>query len=416
MANTNNPPTPTLFDFSRRGFLAGAAALAAAPLPAIAESRRRRPRGTLLAYVGARTNTFTGKGIYLFEVSVSTGKLTPVESYASGDLNPTWLAFNPGQTHLYAANSVATVNGANGSVSAFSINPTDGSLTLLNTVDAQGPGSTHCSVHPSGEWLFVANYGGGNAAVLPINPDGTLGNATDVADIPVNPPPLGVQPAVDAPEGSFAISGHDRTHAHQIQSDPAGNYVFLTDLGTDRTLMYSFDAVNGLLTPNTPYAVAETDGAGPRHFTFHPNGVWFYVINEEASTMTFMTYNASTGILTPQQTIPTLPPEFVGTTYTSEVIVSADGRYVYGLNRLHDTIAIFRVGHDGRLTFLREEWTRADYPRHVGIEPTGNFMYVCNDRGDSITIFRVDGGGQHLSFVGYEPVRIGSFIGFRWIV
>ena len=405
----------SLGGFSRRGFLKGAAALAAGgPATAVAKRGKRR-RGAILAYVGARTNTFTGEGIYVLEVNPSTGELTPIDSYVSGDDNPSWLAFHPKKTHLYAANSVATVNGSNGSVSAFSIDPSNGDLTLLNTVDAQGPGSTHCSVHPSGRWLFVANYGGGNAAVLPVNADGTLGDATDVVDIPVNPPPLGVQPAIDAPPGSFAISGHDRTHAHQIESDPAGNYVFLTDLGTDRTLMYAFDATAGVLTPNSPYAVAETDGAGPRHFSFHPNGQYFYVINEEASTMTFMTYNAATGILTPQQTIPTVPEDFVGTNYTSEVIVSRDGRYVYGLNRLHDTIAIFRVGGGGELTLLREEWTRADYPRHVGIEPTGNFMYVCNDRGDSITIFRIHGGGQHLNFVGYQPVRIPSFIGFLWI-
>ncbi len=392
--------------------LASAAALTAASPVAALAAAAKRGRGSLLAYVGAGTNTTTGKGIYRLEVNESTGDLTPIDSYVSGDDNPSWLAFNPAKTHLYAANSVATVNGANGSISAFSVNPSNGDLTLLNTVDAKGPGSTHCSVHPSGKWVFVANYGGGNAAVLPVKSDGTLGEATDVATIPSNPPALGAQPAVDAPAGSFAISGHDRTQAHQIQSDPAGKYVFLTDLGTDRTLMYAFDAVAGKLTPNTPSAVAETAGAGPRHFTFHPNGRYFYVINEEASTITFMTYDAATGLLTPRQTIPTLPKDFVGTTFTSEVIVSADGLYVYGLNRLHDTIAIFRVGATGELTFLREEWTRADYPRHVGIEPGGKFMYVCNDRGDSITIFRIQGGGRRLEFVGYEAVRIPTFIGF----
>jgi 6-phosphogluconolactonase (cycloisomerase 2 family) len=402
-----------LKDLSRRGFLTGSTALAAAG--AARAQAARRARGTILAYVGGQTNTLNGQGIYRLELNVSTGELTPIDSLASGDNNPTWLAFDPSRRFLYAANSVATFNGANGSVTAFSVDPSNGDLTLLNTVDAQGPGSTHCSVHPSGSWLFVANYGGGNAAVLPINMDGSLGNATDVVDIPVNPPPLGVQPAVDAPPGSFAISGHDRTHAHQIQSDPAGNYVFLTDLGTDRTLLYSFDAMAGTLTPNTPSSVAETDGAGPRHFAFHPNGQYFYVINEEASTMTFMTYDASTGILTPQQTIPTVPADFVGTNFPSEVIVSADGEYVYGLNRLHDTVAIFKVGGTGELTLLGEEWTRADYPRHVAIEPTGNFMYVCNHRGDSITIFRIRGGGRRLEFVGYEPVRTPCFIDFLWI-
>jgi len=286
---------------------------------------------------------------------------------------------------------------------------------MLNTVDAQGSGTTHCSVHPSGRWLFAANYGGGNAAVLPVKADGSLGEATDVAEIPVNPPALGRVPAVDAPRGSYALSGHDSTHAHQISPDPAGRYVFLTDLGTDRTLIYRFDAEQGKLIPNDPPAVAETEGAGPRHFVFHPNGRYFYVINEEASTVTFMTYDPDNGQLTQQQTIPTLPPDFVGTNYPSEIIISADGKYVYGLNRLHDTIAIFRVAINGELTLLREEWTRADYPRHVGIEPNGEFMYVCNHNGDSITIFRIHGGGRRLEFVGYEPARDPTFIDFLTI-
>ncbi|MBI1358197.1 MAG: beta-propeller fold lactonase family protein [Acidobacteria bacterium] len=394
---------------SRREILAGAGVLAAAA----GAKAQKRSGGELLAYVGAITDTLNGKGIYTFKVDLESGALEPLESYVSGDRNPSWLAFHPAGTHLYAANSVSTVNGHNGSVSAFAIDASSGGLKLLNTVDAKGSGSTHCSVHPSGDWLFVANYGAGNAAVLPIRPDRTLGEATDVASIPVDPPALGKQPAADAPAGSYAISGHDSAHAHQIGCDPAGNFVFLTDLATDRTLVFAFDSKAGKLTPNTPPAVKEAEGAGPRHFAFHPNGKYFYVINEEASTMTFMTYDAAKGVLTPRQTLPTLPPDFVGTTYTSEVVIAADGRHVYGLNRLHDTIAIFRVGGDGRLTFLGEEWTRADYPRHAAIEPTGKFLYVCNDRGDSITRFRIQGGGQRLEFAGYTPVRIPSFIGFR---
>jgi 6-phosphogluconolactonase len=405
--------SPGLDGVSRRGFLT-AFALAAAASPAGANPQARTG-GRILAYVGAQTNAATGHGIYRFELNSSSGKLTPIDSMASGDKHPTWLTFNPAKTHLYAANSSSAAHSPNGSVSAFAVDPSSGDLTLLNTVNAHGAGSTHCSVHPSGKWLFVANYSGGNAAVLPVKADGSLGEASDVVTIPVNPPALGAQLAVDAPRGSFAISGHDATHAHQIGCDPAGNHVFLTDLGTDRTLMYSFDSTQGKLTPNTPSAVAETDGAGPRHFSFHPNGRYFYVINEQASTMTFMTYDSKTGLLTPRQTISTLPADFAGTNFPSEVIVAPDGEYVYGLNRLHDTIAIFRVGNTGELTLLREEWTRADYPRHVAIDPTGAFMYVSNDRGDSITIFRIHGGGQHLKFVGYEPVRAPTFVGFLQI-
>ncbi|MCB1021917.1 MAG: beta-propeller fold lactonase family protein, partial [Acidobacteria bacterium] len=235
------PRTP----HSRRTFLQHAAVWTAA-----AGGLRAQPssgKGRLLAYVGAITDTHSGKGIYTFEVNTATGALTPITAYESGDQNPSWLAFHPDKTHLYAANS-----GKEGSLSSFSIDPATGALELLNTEKAHGSGSTHCSLHPSGKWIFVANYGSGNAAVLPVKPDGTLGEATDVVEIPVNPPALGKQPAIDAPTGSFAISGHDSAHAHQIACDPAGAYVFLTDLGTDRTWVYKFDATNGKLTPNTP--------------------------------------------------------------------------------------------------------------------------------------------------------------------
>jgi 6-phosphogluconolactonase (cycloisomerase 2 family) len=145
---------------------------------------------------------------------------------------------------------------------------------------------------------------------------------------------------------------------------------------------------------------------------FHPNGRWFYSLNEEASTLAFMTYNAATGTLHPISEIQTLPPEFVGTNFTSEVRISANGNYVYAANRLHDTVAIFSIEASGQPTLIGEEWTRGDYPRSFTIDPSGSFMYVCNHRGDSVTSFRLYDGSV-LEFTGkYTPVGSPAVIVF----
>jgi 6-phosphogluconolactonase (cycloisomerase 2 family) len=391
---------------SRRIFLTGVAALAAVQSVSLAsatqaqtEDQGRDARGDVLAYVG--TYTPNGQGIYRFRVNLDTGALTDQKVFPS-TTNPSWLAFDPSHKFLYAANEIANFNGTTtGSVTAYAVDHSTGDLTLLNTVSSQGSGPAHLSVDPSSKFVLVANYGGGNVAILPIQADGSLGNATDVkADTSACSPACAVGPrhAAKAPPGSFAISGHDAPHAHMIQTDPAGHFVFVNDLGLDLTHVWTFDRVTGKLS--NPKTVPSSPGAGPRHFAFHPNGRFFYSLNEEASTLAFMTYAASTGTLAPVQEISTLPSAFVGTNFTSEVLVSADGKFVYAANRLHDTIAVFAVGPSGELARIDETWTRGDYPRNFNIEPTGKFMYVCNHRGDSITTFRLNGDGKKVTFTG----------------
>jgi 6-phosphogluconolactonase len=411
------PQRDSLGAISRRGFLKGAAAIAAAgSAPALAQRDPDEDNAgsgqTILAYVG--TYTPNGQGIYLFSVNPYTGALKQIKVFQStptapfSATNPSWLAFDPQKKYLYAGNEISNFSGPNttGAVSAFAVDKSNGDLTFLNTVSSGGRGPAHVSVDPSGKYVLAANYGGGNVAVLPIMSDGSLGNATDVkndADACVPPCPVGPMRAEKAPPGSFAISGHEAPHAHMIDTDPAGNYVIVSDLGLDLTIIWKFDKAAGTLSD--PKTFPSSPGAGPRHFAFHPNGRWFYSLNEEASTLDFMIYNARNGSLQPIDEISTLPRDFVGTNFTSEVIVSHDGRFVYALNRLHDTIAIFAIDGTGAPRLIGEEWTRADYPRNCNIEPTGNFLYSCNHRGDSITTFRIEQHGRRLRFTGkYTPV------------
>jgi 6-phosphogluconolactonase (cycloisomerase 2 family) len=396
---------------SRRAFLKSSAAFAVAA-PAFARAQEREASSApppILTYVGTYSSPQgpegalgRGQGIYLFAMNPATGALAARELFAN-DANPAWLAFDPSRTHLYSANEVRNFAGTDsGSVSAYAIDLESGRLTLLNTVSSEGAGPAHMSIHPSGKFALVANYQGGTVAVLPISAHGELGAATHVVH---DEGVLGPQHAASAPAGSFAISGHDRPHAHMIESDPAGRYVFASDLGLDRIFIWRFDAENGRLIPNDPASVPLPPGDGPRHFAFHPQGRWFYSLQEEASTLVTYDYDASSGKLSAKQTISSLPKGFTGTNFTSEVMVFADGRFLYAANRLHDSIAWFTIGATGTLAFAGEEWTRGDYPRSFNIDPTGNFLYACNQRADAITTFRVNRNTGALTFTGqYTPV------------
>jgi len=411
---------------SRRSFLRVAAALAAAgaalPLPPLL-AQERPAAGPLIAYVGTYSSPLhnvrptqvdlppgNGKGIHLFQVDRVTGALSPLGVQEQGT-SPSCLAFDPAGTCLYSGNETDRFGGGDsGSVSAFAVDRSDGRLKLLNTVSSGGAGPAHLSVHPSGRFVLVANYFGGSVAVLPILAGGSLGPASDLEK---DSGTVGPTTATNAPPGSFARSGHEVPHAHMIAADPSGRFVLHSDLGLDRIFIWKFDDRAGVLSPNDPPAVSLPPGDGPRHFAFHPNWRWLYSLQEEASNIVLYDFDPAKGVLAARQTISSLPPAFAGSSFASEILVSADGRFVYAGNRLHDSIGIFSVGETGTLSFAGEEWTRGSYPRSFNFEPTGTFLYCCNQRGDNLALFRVDRKSGGLAFTGqFTPVGNPSVIVF----
>lgn len=383
----------------------------------VASLRAQSRGGRHLLYVasysspaGPEGSKGNGKGIYLFEMEPASGALS-LREVIPNDGNPSWLAFDSSRTHLYSANETAVYQGEeSGSVSAYSIDRASGRLTLLNTVSSRGASPCYVSVHPGGRHALVANYHGGTVAVLPIGEGGKAGPASDVHAVAGKPGP---ERAASGPVGSFAISGHDKSHAHMILADPSGRFVLSADLGLDKILVWRFDGAAGKLAPNDPPSVSLPPGDGPRHFAFHPNGRWLYSLQEEASTLVLFDWDGAAGRLTARQTLSTLPKGFAGTDFTSEVAVSADGRFVYAANRLHDSIAWFSIGPTGTVTLAGEEWTRGDYPRSFTIDPSGGFLYSCNQRGDAVACFRVNRRTGALTFTGqYTAVGTPAMILF----
>jgi 6-phosphogluconolactonase (cycloisomerase 2 family) len=389
--------------FSRREFFMGAAALTAvASLPkALGQQVTGAPHGTVWLYIGTYTGNpgafaSNGMGIYLCQLNLSTGKLAVLRLVApalaaSGmtpsTRSPSTIAIDPTGTHLYAGNEF----GPPGAVSAYSINRLTGDLTLLNGQVTVGA-PAYVGVDQHGKYLFSAEYSGAYFEVFPILANGSLGSAVfQQQDLDH----VGPKTATNAPPGSFAISAHEgpNGHPHQMQTDPSNQWVVGADAGQDRIYVWKLTpgAIPPLTAAATPF-VNVPPGDGPRHFAFHPNGVWMYSIQEEASTIMFWRFDPKTGALTQGQIISSLPPGFAGTNFTSEIRVSADGKFVYGANRTSDTIGVFSVGHDGTLKQVSYASTLGDYPRIFAIDPSGRYIVVGNQRADNVTTFSVNPG------------------------
>jgi 6-phosphogluconolactonase len=390
-------------EITRRDFLKVASLLAlpaARPFGACAAAAAPAPAAGCVAYVG--TYTPNGGGIYLFRQDAASGALTQLQ--VIDDIrNPTWLAVNPARTRLYAVSEIDNYQGLRGgAVVSYAIDAESFQLRRLGAVSSAGTTPTYVSIHPSGKFAFVANYGGGNVAVFPVGPDGALGEATDVR------PSVGPRHharSVDDPPGQFAVSDHDSPHMHMVAADPGGQFVIANDSGLDLTLIWRLDAQTGRLLPAAVPVLSAPAGAGPRHFAFHPNGRIFYNLYEHDAKIAVYDYDPAKGAFKQKQLVSALPPKFSGSNLSSEVVAAADGRFLYVSNRLHNAVAIFAVAADGQLRMISDVWVHADYPRCVTIDPAGEFLYSCNQRGDSITSFRVIASSGALQFTGrFEPV------------
>jgi 6-phosphogluconolactonase len=352
------------------------------------------------AYVG--TYTPNGGGIYLFRIDPVTAALTQMQ--VIDDIrNPTWLVVNPAKDRLYAVSEIDNFQGTrNGAVVSYAIDNDSLQLKRLGAVNSGGTTPAHASVHPSGKFVFVANYGGGSVAVFPVGADGALGEATDVR--PSVGPRHHVRAAMDS-TGQFAVSDHDGPHVHMVAADPSGQFVIANDAGLDLTLVWRFDAATGRLLPAAVPVIAAPPGSAPRHFAFHPNGRVFYNLYEHDAKVAVYDYDAARGGLKLKQIVSSLPPKFGGSNLSSEIVMTADGRFLYVANRLHNAVAIFAVNDDGQLRSIADTWVHADSPRSLCIDPSGAFLFSCNQRGDSITSFHLNAATGSLTFTGrFEAV------------
>jgi 6-phosphogluconolactonase len=346
-------------------------------LSSIAHAADKASKGEYIAYIG----TYTGKnskGIYAFRFDASTGKLTPL-GLAAEATSPSFLAIHPNRKFLYAAIEVNDFKGQKtGAVGSFSIDLKTSKLKFLNQVSSRGTGPCHVSVDHTGKNVLVANYDGGSVAVMPVNADGSLHEASAF---------------VQHTGSSVNKERQEAPHAHCIFNSPDNRFALAADLGLDEVVVYRFDPAAGSLTPNNPPFGKTPPGSGPRHFAFHPNGRFVYVINEIKCTLSTFSWDTARGALKELQTVSTLPDGYKVTNddSTAELRVHPSGKFVYGSNRGHDSIAVFAVDPaKGTLTPVERVSTQGKTPRGFGIDPTGGYLIAGNQDSDSLVVFRID--------------------------
>ena len=325
-------------------------------------------------YVGTYTRN-TSRGVYGFRFNPSTGTVTSLGLMAEIP-SPSFMAASPNGRFLYTANEREYNEVMGNKVSTFSIDAQTGRLTLLKRTPSQGDGPAHVVVDPTGKVVVVANYRGGNVAVLPITNDGTLGDAT----------------SVDQHYGRGGDPERQATpHAHGVALSPDNKYALVAEHGIDQVMVYRFDAARGTLAPGTPPSFKTPPSRAPRHVVFHPNGKFAYVINELAGSLTVFAFSGADGTLRELQTVSTTPVGFSGGNTGAEVVIDKGGRFVYTSNRGPETIGVFAIDSaTGTVSLVEHVPTGGKTPRNIALDPTGAFMFAGNQASNTLAVFRVD--------------------------
>jgi 6-phosphogluconolactonase len=330
--------------------------------------------------------------IHAYRLDGDTGSLELLNR-ATDVEHPFFMALSADRRFLYSIHAPGQFGGKNNEqVAAFELVDKHGELKLLNRQSSHGTASCYLDVDATGRTVVVANYSTGSVASLPVQEDGSLGEAATF---------------VQHEGSSVDTARQEGPHAHSIVVSPDNRFVLAADLGIDQVLGYRLDAEAATIAPNSQALVRTPPGAGPRHLTFHPNGQHVYVINELANSVTLFDYETESGMLTERQTISTVPDDFDGTSHCADLKITPDGRFLYGTNRGHDSIAAYRIAEDGRLTLLAIEPSLGKGPQNLAITPSGNLLLCANMPGSNVALFRIDQQTGSLATVG-EPISIPS--------
>lgn len=337
-------------------------------------------------------------GIHAFTFDTQKGALKPL--HRTADIrNPFFLAISPDKRFLYAIDAEQFGEPGDEFVAAYAIEGRTGRLKRLNRQTARGTASCYLDVDATGKSLLVANYSSGSVAALPVKGDGSLSEAVSFVQH----------------SGSSVHPGRQKgPYAHSIVVSPDNRFALAADLGIDRILVYRLEASTAMLTPHPSRPFASLPpGSGPRHLAFHPNGRHLYAINELKNTVTHFQYSAESATLTERKTLSTLPAEFTDTSYCADLKITPNGRFLYGTNRGHDSIAIYRIGEDGALERFQIEPSLGKGPQNLLITPDGRWLLCANMPGNNVIVFRIDPQTGAIQPVG-SPVTMPMPSCIRW--
>lgn len=335
------------------------------------------PPGSMsgIFYIGSYVDTPDG-GITICRFFPGSGEIHMVD-VCKGIANPSFMISGSRRQYLYIVNETGDFGGkSSGSVSAFRRDAKTGKLAFLNVQASLGAHPCHLTIDRTGRFILVANYSGGNVAVLPVGPDGKLAGAVEMVQHSGHGPNAGRQ---------------ESAHAHSVNLSPDNRFAFVCDLGIDKIMIYRFDEKTGKLSPSSHPFFQTAPGAGPRHFTFAADGKQAFVVNELNSTLTSLKFDPDTGILSELETLSTLPDGFSAENTCADVHVHPNNRFVYASNRGHDSIAVFSIDKvTGKLEFIQHQSVSGKTPRNFSIHPSGRFLLAANQNSNSINTFSLD--------------------------
>jgi 6-phosphogluconolactonase len=331
------------------------------------------------------------EGIYVYKFNSTTGDFSYVSKAAAA--NPSYLAVSPDKKYVYAVNEDRNDKG---SVTAFSFNKENGSLTLINKQPSGGDHPCYVAVDKTGRWVTVGNYTGGNLSVLPVMVNGSLG----------------APKTIDHTGSGVVKSRQEKPHVHATVFSADNKYLFVPDLGTDKVMVYSFNPGSGKLTAGNP--IRTEPGTGPRHFTFHPNNKFAYLVEELTAGISAYAYK--NGKFTFLQRIAALPADYTGTKSGADLHVSPDGDFLYSSNRGEsNSLSIFSINKKtGRLALKAHQSTMGKTPRNFNFDPSGNFLLAANQNSDNIVIFKRDKNTGLLEDTG-KRIEVGNPVCVKWI-
>jgi 6-phosphogluconolactonase len=336
-------------------------------------------------YVGTYTDG-EGKGIYLFKMNSQSGGIDSVRVTENID-NPSYLTIDRNNNYLYAVSEVSDYDeNKSGSVSAFKINIKSKELIFINTVSSGGAHPCYVTIDAHSNFVLAANYTGGNICVLPIDENFGLKKASDIAQ---------------HSGSSVNEKRQSSPHAHSVYLGPENKFAYAVDLGIDKINIFQFNSENGKLIQNDPPFFKADPGSGPRHMAFHPDKGFAYLINELDNKIIALKIDKQNGGLKKIESYPTLPKNFEGTSYCSDIHIHPNGKYLYGSNRGDNSIVIFEIDKStGKLNLIGHESTRGDWPRNFVIDPSGTFLLAANQKSNNITVFKIDVSSGSLTYTG----------------
>ena len=327
--------------------------------------------------------------IHAFTFNAGTGKLKPVARTSDAE-HPFFMALSPDLRFLYSIHT-ESFGGKDNQVAAYALEGRTGKLKLLNRQSTRGRASCYLSVDSTGRTVLVANYSTGDVASLPVRPDGSLGKIVSYFK-----------------HAAPAVGGKKpQPRAHCFVISPDNRFALAADLGLDQVLSYRLTPATAKLLPNNPPFAKSPQGSGPRHLAFHPNGKLVYVINEISNTLSVFDYAAKTGTLKNRQTITTLPQGSKARTHTADVKITPDGKFLYGTNRGHDSIAAYKIGKTGKLTLIEIIPSFGKGPQNLAVTPDGRHLICANMPSNNVVLFQIDGKSGKLTVSG-DPIEIPS--------